>query len=143
MPNGALLPAHHHVLRYCFNNRFAGGQISPANFTPRLNRDEGKLSTVWVECCNCPEHDRTIDSAKKHLFRQIKQHDQDKVCCLQVDDVSSITSKYGPLQTFEDWGSKFNKRHTSIRGLANTSNFSEIDFAACAELARFARKNLC
>jgi len=142
MPDGDMLPETHHVLRYCFSDRFSGGNISEANFAPRPNRDKGKLSTVWVECRNVPEHEQTLESAKQHLLNQIRaRDDRDEVCMLNVAAVTAVGSNYGPIQIVEDWGKSNNKRHTSIGGLTSNSDFSQIDFAACAALARLARKN--
>jgi hypothetical protein len=135
MADGDPLPGQDSVARYCQQSRFKGGEISDANFAPRP-RDNGQLSTNWVECAHAPSRDRTEAGAVARLLqRLIRNHPEDRVAFLRVRDIRGISVEPVNLDVREQghWC------HAVILNVASAISSLEGEFEAQSVLARLAR----
>lgn len=138
MADGDPLPGPDHVARYCQQSGFKGGQISDANFAPRP-RDDGRLSTNWVECPYVPAGDRSEAGAVARLLRSLRRnHAEDRIAFLRVEAVRGIKDERVTLDVREDRHDA-NHCHAVIRNVASPTLSLEREFEAQAALARLAR----
>jgi hypothetical protein len=138
MADGDPLPGSDHVARYCQQSGFQGGQISDANFAPRP-RDNGRLSTNWVECRYVPARERSEAGAVARLLRSLKRNrPEDRVAFLQIEAVRGINDERVILDVRED-GHGVNRCHAVILNVASATSSLDAEFEAQAGLARLAR----
>lgn len=115
-----------------------GGQISDANFAPRP-RDDGRLSTNWVECPYVPVGERSEDGAVARLLRSLtRNHAEDRIAFLSVAAIRNIRHASAALDIHEA-GHGANRCHAVILNVASATSSLEGQFEAQAALASLAR----
>lgn len=138
MADGDPLPGPDHVARYCQQSGFKGGQISDANFAPRP-RDNGRLSTNWVECRYVPVGEQSEDGAVARVLRTLKRNRaEDRIAFLPVEAVRGIKDERITLDVLEN-GHGVNRCHAVILNVASATSSLDAEFVAQAALARLAR----
>jgi hypothetical protein len=139
MADGDALPPGHHVLRFCSRRTLASGRVTASAFAVRA-RDEGRLSTNWVECRHVAQDERNIEASMSRLHRMLRVSAHDRVAVLSVDDVRSIRVYGSSLEIIEFWGASNNRCHAAIVGLG--ASVGPIALLAQVQLARIANERL-
>jgi hypothetical protein len=139
MADGDPLPSGDHVLRFCSRRTLASGRATAGAFAVR-ERDEGRLSTNWVECRHVAQDERNVESSIARLHRMLRISAQDRVAVLPVDDVRSIRIGDSLLEIVEFWGANDNRCHAAIVGLGAAAG--PVVLLAQIQLARIANERL-
>lgn len=102
----------HRVIRACHYN-YKKAKVRPAAFK-LSERDEGRLSTGWVECSSVPPSEQTVEATADRMGRYLKPQ---KGAVLRVRLVRGIVIGNNGLDVIEDTHAGSMPCHASILGM--------------------------